>query len=776
MSINGLSTFAILLPPLAFFTISDDSPKERQPLVQQNPVSADDPMLLKVGNKIISSQEFLQIYKKNLMAGDTSSAERNIKDYLNLFVNFKLKVLAAEKLGLDTTTAFREELQTYRKQLSQSYLTEKNVSDNLVKEAYERLKEEISASNIVLKCLPDAPPQDTLRVYEEAMKLRERILGGEDFGKLAKMYSSDPSASTNEGNLDYFSALQMVYPFETMAYQTPKGKVSMPFRSKFGFHILKVNDRRDSKGKVKVAHIMVTIAQDANEKAKNDAKLKIDELFKKLQNGEKFEQVCKLFSEDETTKNSNGILEVFGAGVMLKEFEEAAFGLKEIGEISLPVRTKFGWHIIKLLEKKALEQFSDMQGILKQKIQADSRSNLGRVALIKRLKKDNKFSVNEEIVRQAISAIDTRVLKHNWDFDEKSLLLNKTIFVQGAEMKSYTVKDYWEYVKKRQKNVEGTNLTIFLQKWFDEFCDQEIIKFEDEALENHYPDFRYLMQEYRDGILSFEMMNNYVWQRAVSDTMGLKSYFMTNKGKYQMPERANAQIIMADSPIKLEEVKKILGQNPYPMGRKLNDLLYDKNQYELTEELKTRMFDALVVLKRNPDYQITIMGNIDPTEADSVSGLRIKSVVKYLENNAVKLNRIIEKDNGKFEPVSRTDRKLNQRIAFNFTSNLIKDVEKKFNAEKPESVSIQEGFFKKGDSKILDGVKWQPGASGFDKAGKFYQVKINRIEPPRGKSFFEARGSVINDFQNFLENQWINKLKNEYKIEINEEELNKLSK
>ena len=777
---KGLLASIFVLPALAISPILSNIEK---PLTDSKTVifspknnKIEDPILLKIGNLTVNSNEFLQLYKKNQIAGDTVNTERSIKDYANLFVNFKLKVLAAQQQGLDTTQAFREELQTYRKQLSQSYLTEKNVSEVLVKEVYERMKEELSVAHILLNCSPDASPQDSMRVYLELLKIRERAVSGEDFNKLAKMFSNDPSVTGNDGNLDYITAMSTVYPFENMAYQTSKGKISMPFRSKFGFHILKVNDRRESLGKVRVAHIMVKIEANASEKDKNDAKLKIDEIFKKLQSGDKFENVCKKLSEDETTRNSNGILEMFGAGQMVKEFEQAAFSLKQIGEISLPIRTKFGWHIIKLIEKKSLEPFTEIQSYLKQKIQADPRSNLGRTALVRRLRKDNKVVENEEILRQVIAGVDTRLLKNTWDFDEKSPLANKILFTQGEEKREYSVLKFWNYLKTKQKGLENGTVNMAVAKIYNDFTENEIIKFEDELLENKYIDFKLLMQEYHDGILSYEMMNQNVWQKALMDTMGLKSFFLTNKGKYVMPERMNGQLIMAESQVKLEEVQKALAQNPYQMGRRINDFLYDKNQSGITEELKEKLFDALVVLKKNPDYQIEVIGNIDPTEADSISGLRVKNVVRYLQDNGIKLSRINEKDNSKFEPISRTDRKLNQRLAFNFVSNSLKDLQKKFNAEKPESVSITEGFFRKGDNKIVDGVKWEIGQSKFDKSGKYYNLKINRVEAKRPKTFMESRGAVINDYQNFLETRWLNQLKTAYPVEINQEELNKLSK
>jgi peptidyl-prolyl cis-trans isomerase SurA len=366
-----------------------------------------EPIVMQVGNKAITNTEFLQIYKKNLMAGDSSSAERSVKEYAELYSNFKLKVLAAEKQGRDTTTAFREELAMYRQQLAQSYLSEKNVTENLIKEVYDRLKEEVNASHILLSCLPYVSPDDTLKVYNKLIEIRDKALAGEDFGQLAKSYSQDPSAAQNAGNLGFFTALQMVYPFENTAYLTPKGKISMPVRTRFGYHLIKVNDRRTSRGKIKVAHIMTRVKANATTDDQLEAKKKIEEIFKLLEKGEKFEEVCKKYSEDPTSKQSKGELPMFGTGMMAQTFEEAAFSLTDIGEISRPVQTQYGWHILKLIEKKGLESYPDMQGFLRQKVEADARSNVSKSSLVQRLKKDNNFIENTETVKEASMSIDS---------------------------------------------------------------------------------------------------------------------------------------------------------------------------------------------------------------------------------------------------------------------------------------------------------------------------------------------------------------------------------
>lgn len=737
------------------------------------PLPPADPIVMKIGNKEIVASEFAQVYKKNLLTADSANSEKSLKEYAELFTNFKLKVIAAEQLGKDTTEAFREELAGYRKQLAQPYLTEKNVSEALVKEAYDRLKEEVNASHILISCAPDAEPQDSLKAYNQTIELRERLLKGEDFVTLAKQYSTDPSAAFNGGALNYFSTFQMVYPFETAAYQTPKGKISMPVRTQFGYHLVKVNDRRDSRGKLKVAHIMTRFKPNATDEDRTAARQKIDEIYVKLQNGEKFETLCKMYSEDASSSNSNGELPAFGAGEMVTPFEEASFALEDIGNVSKPVQTQYGWHIIKLLERKELEPYATMQPYLRQKIQADSRSNLGKTALAKRLRKDTKFSENTELVKEILAKADSTLLKGKWDYDITNPNLIKPLVSIGES--SATLKDFYVYVQKSQVTSQGSP-TVVMRRLYDEFVNEQLIKNEEANLEKKYPDFKALMQEYRDGILLFQMMEQNVWQKSVQDSTGLKAFYERTKARYPMPERAYASFVGAESKEVLEQSKQALSQSPYPLSRKLNDVLFDKNQTAITPEQKEKLFDAIVILTKNPDYKVEVAGHIDASERDSVSAARARNVTKYLTENRIQMTRIIEKDNSKLKTVSRTEKNRNQRVSLLFYTTNRKDIEKQYNSEKAERLTLLEGYFKKGDNKIMDGVEWKVGPQAFEKSGRFYAIDIKKVDPARTKTLDEARGAVINDYQSFLEKEWVAQLRKQYTVTINEEELKKAVK
>ena len=304
-----------------------------------------------VAGKNITKTEFEAIYHKN-NTKNAASDTKSLEDYMQLFINFKLKVKEAEELGLDTVSAFKNELEGYRKQLAAPYLTDNEVNDKLLKEAYERMKKDVRASHILIKCDAGALPKDTLAAYNKAISARNRVVKGEDFAKVAKELSDDPSAKDNGGDLGYFTSMQMVYPFEDVAFKTAKGAISEPIRTQFGYHIIKVLDRRPSQGQITVAHIMVRSNPGMPEEDSIAARKKIFDIYDRLKKNENFSSLALEFSDHTDSKTKGGVLPAFGTGTMVPSFENAAFALKDTNSFSMPFQTPFGWHIVKLKNRK----------------------------------------------------------------------------------------------------------------------------------------------------------------------------------------------------------------------------------------------------------------------------------------------------------------------------------------------------------------------------------------------------------------------------------------
>ena len=354
--------------------------------------------LFTIDDKPYYTDEFLRVYNKNLdLVKDES--QKDLTQYLELFVGYKLKITKANKLGLQNGEAYKNELASYRTQLSKNYLTDSKVTNELVVEGYERSKKEIKAAHILILVDENAAPADTLVAYNKAKEIRGRALKGEDFGQLAVEFSQDPSAKENKGDLGYFSSFRMVYAFESAAFRTPIGTISNPIRTRFGYHLIKVEDVRDNRGEVSVAHIMILTPKEDKPEDKAAAKTKIDDIYQKLQQGEKFEELAKQFSEDKSSSSRGGVLTRFGSGQLsAEEFENVAFTLTAQNPISTPFQTRFGWHIVKLIEKYPLKSFEEMKTELENKVGKDDRSRLITNSLNEKLQKKICPQTRSEIV------------------------------------------------------------------------------------------------------------------------------------------------------------------------------------------------------------------------------------------------------------------------------------------------------------------------------------------------------------------------------------------
>lgn len=514
--------------------------------------------VLTIDGKKVSKTEFLQIYLKN--NNDPKYDKASLDEYMELFKKFKLKVAEAEVLGYDTIPKLKKELDGYRKQLAQPYLVDSSQNMALVKQAYDRMKTEVRASHILVKCDENASPEDTLKAYNRLMEIKKRIDNGEDFTTVAKAKngSDDPSALRNGGDLGYFTAFQMVYQFEEAAYNTPKGKVSNPVRTKFGYHILKVVDQRPARGTLKAAHIMVATGKEATPEDITSAEKKISEIYTKLQNGESFESLANEFSDDSQTADKGGILPPFGTGTttrMVPEFEEAAFLLKKDNDFSNPVKTDFGYHIIKRLEYTDLKKFDELKKEIQTKVNKDERANKTQQSFIEKVKKEYGFSdKSAKTVTWFETNLDSTYAQGKWKADK--LKSDSPMFTLGK--KAYGQADFAKYLEKNYRNARGGDNKSIVKKQYAAWQKAEILGYEESRLEQKYPEFKALMQEYHDGILLYEVMTDKVWNKAIKDTTGLKEFFTNNSKNYTWGQRYNCFVYECLNQEVADKVSKLL--------------------------------------------------------------------------------------------------------------------------------------------------------------------------------------------------------------------------
>lgn len=525
-------------------------------------VAQQDPVLMEVNGKKITKSEFLQVYLKN--NNDPKYDKETLDDYIQLYKKFQLKVAEAEALGYDTIPKLRRELEGYQKQLAQPYLTDNEMNKALVNQAYERMKKEVRASHILIKADPAASPEDTLKAYKRAMAIRERLLKGEDFSTLAqsKDGSEDPSAKVNGGDLGYFTAFQMVYPFEEAAYNLKAGEISMPVRTRFGYHILKVTDVRDARGTMKAAHLMIAANKETDDpETIEKARAKANEIYEKLAAGENFESLVRAYSDDPSSSSNGGILPVFGTGAttrMIPEFEEAAFALKKDGDYSKPVQSNFGFHIIKRLELTPLKPFEELKKEIESRVNRDDRANLTQNSYIEKLKKEYKFENkgSQEELKWLANNLDSSIYKGEFGASNGS---NIPMFILNG--KEYKLTDYIKYLNENPRLTRGTPLNEIAGKQYADWVKHEVVELEKSQLTRKYPEYKALMSEYHDGILLYEIMSDKVWNKAMKDTTGLKAFYEANKSNYVWDKRYDVVAYESVSPEVAKKVYKLAKKN-----------------------------------------------------------------------------------------------------------------------------------------------------------------------------------------------------------------------
>ena len=741
------------------------------------------PAVETLGAYPVPANEFAYVYRKNNSAAADYGTRQSVADYLDLYTNFRLKVLEAEQKGLDTTQAFKRELDGYRQQLAQPYLTEKSVTDLLVREAYDRMSQEVNASHILIRVAPDATPQDTLAAYQKVAAIRQQALAGTDFGQLARTQSEDPSAKENGGKLGYFTAMQMVYPFESAAYKTPVGQVSNPIRTRFGYHLIKVNDKRAAQGEIKVAHLMIRMNASAAKSDSLTAKKKIDELYSRLKKGENWDKLVAQFSEDAGSAANGGELPPFGTGRMIPSFEEVAFKLQKAGDIAAPVQTPYGWHVIKLIERQPVAKFADVESTLKSKVAKDSRSELNKAAFLKRVRQEDQFVENATAKTYAFSKADTALVAGRYKYTAPTAVVkpaknaandNSALFtIKG---KPYLVKDFLAYAQQNQRPRTGAKPDFAMQQLYDQYVEQSLTEFEKSSLETKYEDYRMLVKEYRDGILLFQLMDEKVWSKAIEDTVGLKKYFAANQAKYQWDQRVQGRVISAATPALRTSVQQLFGKDmsmpttqgiPPTIGFMARTATLTPASMEALDKLANRM-------ATDTTLEILAIAEVKTQAATKLAAQRTARIKTYLMSKGVNGARVIA-NTTIGDKQSRPKSYAADAVYLRGYTNDPAAIEQRFNAQNPLSVQISQKVFQKGDNKVMDELMAKgPGTYNVQKDGRFYTVTIDKMLPAGPKTLADARGQATSDYQTYLEKEWITEMRTARPVKVNEAEVSKL--
>lgn len=597
-----------------------------------------DSEIMKIAGKSISKGEFEYTYHKNIQQ---QSEKTPLDEYVTLFENYKRKVAEAEAQGIDTTQQFKTEYEGYRRQLVKPYMVDKTAEETLAKEAYQRLLEEVEASHILFRVSPTATWEEKRKVYQKALDVRKRALSGEDFAVLARQYSEDPSARTNNGYLGYFGAFYMVYPFEKAAYETPVGEVSMPVESQFGYHLIKVTGRRPTRALL-LAHIMLKVPQNASEKIQKEREKEAWAIYEKARQGEDFAALAKQYSEDYSCSEQGGRLPWLSTGQIIPSFEKAAFALNEIGEITEPVRTEFGWHIIKLLDVKTPDSYEKMHDLIVRRMARDERADAGQKMYIENLKKEKDFVWNDTVIIRLEKAVaDTAALK-------SLLQMEQPLF--SFDGRPYPVSKLASYIDA--DNTSAMSISA-LRTAADEYVNDVLVAYQVDELSRTNADFRYLLQEYHDGMLLFEVSNREVWNKAMEDEKGLQKYFRKNKKKYTWDTpRYKGYVITGDNAETVAAVKSFVTDTDLPfdsvmtrINKQYNDsVTHVKIEKGLYQKGMNAVVDRLAFGVESADTTTTALPVEDlcgkvitrPEMYEDVKGLVISDYQNYLEEKWVR--------------------------------------------------------------------------------------------------------------------------------------------
>tara|TARA_R110002051_G_scaffold84045_1_gene148877 strand:+ start:1985 stop:3985 length:2001 start_codon:yes stop_codon:yes gene_type:complete len=607
--------------------------------------------LLKIDGETSDREEFLYILNKNRQKDAAPISRTEFEENFELFVDYKLKVKYAMDLGMHKTKAFSDEFSAFKDQLKKPYLLENSLTEGELRKAYSRMQEIVKASHILFQFPQNASKEDSIAVFKMAEKIKAEAEAGEDFHQLAVQHSDDPSASSNKGSLGYFTALQMVLPFEEAAYNLKVGEISSPIISDFGYHIIKLEDRRPNPGQLHVSHLLIRSAgAEEDQMAFN----KINQIHQNLiENPSQWLELVKTYSEDPGSKANKGMIPWFGVGSIVPEFEHAAFSLSKKGDFSAPVKTEYGYHIIRLEGAKPVPPFNEVLPTIKSNILRDSRSNLIKDQVLAMQKAKFNVTENSQLInslKNAFSSSSGRPVAQLY-IKLEGLSNKGDKLIVRSEWKDATIQDFIAYLKK-----EGPSVNTLLNASFDEvygdYLENLLATWEEEHLYQNNKDYRQLVNEYKNGMLLFELMNNEVWQKALEDSTGQRNYFQNNTDNYMWSKRVKALIVKAIKSQNISKVESWLSTKTLTdsLSTELKNRFLEKNTLLFTVEQKTFEVDNNELLSeldlnqtfhklhQNEETVLIVLGETLPARQkkyEETRGRLIQDYQQYLETKLI---------------------------------------------------------------------------------------------------------------------------------------------
>lgn len=490
-------------------------------------VRASVPPLLIVGNDSISKAEFLYLWNKhNSYKSETKPS--TIREFLQSYIDYRLKVLDAKAQGLDKQRSFLTEYQQYRDIQLTPYFLDSAKREQIYHEAYERMLWEISASHILLNVPADA--EDSL-VYNRAMELRAQILKGASFDSLARAVSEDPSAKENGGNLGFFCAFTMVEPFERAAFATPVDSVSMPVRTTFGYHIIQVNDRRPARGKMQVSNLVRYVSPDATPERVKEVYDSVVLIRKMLEDGKSFMELVQKYSSDTLMAQMGGFMLPVSAGRYPAEITEPIFSLKEDGDVTQPIRTRRGWHLFSRLRYYPVGSYEQSRTTIRDNLRRSGIDMEGHDALVKSMLERQTYEIYKDSLNTYLMyyfnhmSDTTGAETYKIEQQASAQLLHKRFARVGKEFLNLQVLD--EYIKQRNIKLQNSDLDKIVLSCLEQSA---LVQCENEVRKAN-PTLDYLLNEFYDGLLLFDISERKLWQVSPEQEKEYKKIYKRDKKK-----------------------------------------------------------------------------------------------------------------------------------------------------------------------------------------------------------------------------------------------------
>ena len=539
--------------------------------------------LFTIDNVPVTRDEFLRAYNKNNMA--RKPTEKSYREYLDLYVRYKLKVRAAFDARLDTLPAQRSELQSFRSQVAESYLKDDTSLARLVKEAFERSQKDIRLSHILIPLPKNPTPADTLKAYEKAQIAYEALRKGKKFSEVAMQYSEDPSVKTNGGDIGYITVFTLPYELENLAYSTAPGHFSKPFRTRGGYHIFRNDGERKALGRIRVAQILLAFPPSATNVIRESVRHKADSIYSLLTHGADFASLARTCSGDNLSYQAGGELPEFGIGHYDSAFEATAFALDRDGAISRPLESNFGYHIIRRIARRPAPRQLDsvVAAGVRQQVMNDPRIEVSRKALLNRILQEVDYR------RADVGDLDL------WAFTDSAMLntglqslrnLTRSTVLFSFSRQSYTVGEWLTYFRTvRGQRPGGITADKDL---YDRWIERVAQDYYRNHLEEYNPEFAFQLTEFREGNLLFEIMQRKIWDKASTDSAGLRKYYEGHQDKYWWNSSADALLFTCRDAGTAEGLKARLQTHPIASWRQMADsaataIQADSGRYELAQ-------------------------------------------------------------------------------------------------------------------------------------------------------------------------------------------------